>query len=86
MMPICQVCGVKAEPADVWSEVRVNAERSESGHYLCVIKALGPEIALKAIQKGYLPFIKEEDLIDGKKNKKILEMLTKQEKPRDDLA
>lgn len=85
MMPTCPHCGIKAEPADLWSEVRVNSQRSEQGHYFCVVKALGPEIAFKAMQKGYLPLIKEEDLVDGKKNKKVLEAIMKQEKPRDDL-
>lgn len=50
----------------LYSGVRVNANRRHHGHYTCVVNLLGPTLTLKAIQRGMLPMIDPATLRDGR--------------------
>lgn len=62
----CGGCKQEVAPGQLLSHIQVSKKRSHYGHYLCVVKLLGPELTLKAIQKGLLPSYDPATLIDGK--------------------
>lgn len=65
MIPICQGCQQPVTAGQLYSGVRVNAQRIHHGHYACVVTLLGPTLTLKAIQRGMLPMIDPATLHQG---------------------
>lgn len=69
MMPICDGCKKSLESGELYSGLALGEHEAIAGHYLCVLKMLtdrDPLLALKAIQKGMLPNIDPETIVDGK--------------------
>lgn len=63
---ICSVCGEQILGGQLVSGVQENPETYHYGHYACVRKALGPEKSLKAIERGILPMVDVNTLVDGR--------------------
>jgi hypothetical protein len=61
------VSGVLRDHAPALNEegARTSDEGYVYGHFPCVLQHLGPEDALKAVQRGDLPSINPDDLMDG---------------------
>jgi hypothetical protein len=59
--------GVRHSKAPALTEdgARVSDEGYFEGHYACVVKALGPEETLKAVQQSRLAMIDPDLLVDG---------------------
>lgn len=59
--------GVHRSDAPAFNEdgARVSDDGYYEGHYLCVVQALGPEEAMKAMQEGRLPMINPTLLVNG---------------------
>jgi hypothetical protein len=72
MMPTCDGCHEPLSSGQLYSGIALAEGESIAGHYLCVMKMLtdrDPLLALKAIQKGVLPNIDPETIVDGKLEK-----------------
>lgn len=66
MKPICDGCGKAADHGQLWAGLQLRRDEAVQGHYQCVIDLVGPEIMLKAIQRGMIANIDPGILIDGK--------------------
>ena len=66
MLPICDGCHKQVGVAQLYSGLQVDQLRMYQGHYACVLGLLGSTLTLRAIQKGLLPLIDVDTLVDGR--------------------
>lgn len=60
--PPCMICEGPVKHLQIRTGVTDSTKKYYEGHYLCVLKAMPPEEALKAIMNKTLPVIDESEI------------------------